>query len=126
MPFLPDFNLLMHGWVHPNNPDNGDPPDFVDIPCQLYYESRQGSSAISYMSSQEWPTSVVFRMPLGEIVEWMSAWIVGWNDPLGNDTYYRPFFKQRVHAGFPNEYLAMLCVQCADDGVPSAQFVIPF
>jgi len=54
----------------------------------------------------------------------LGAWI--WECPAGSGRYYRVFFKEGVHQGFPNEYCVHYCSQCDDLGVPTAIDVVPY
>jgi len=122
---LPDFNVLFSIWLFPNTPGDGDPPDYTDVDGQLYFDSRQAGGPIDYTALDKFSPYVIIRMSLERITEWMDTYIIVWQDPLDNDTYYRAFFKQRVHAGFPNEYLEIFVFQCDDFGGASRQFVVP-
>jgi len=55
-------------------------------------------------------------MPVAAAGPWVSGQVfevVG-----GSGRYYRARWKDRVHYGFPNEYLVAIVVQCNEDGLP--------
>jgi len=100
----PDFNLVADLWFFPNVPVI-DPPDIVDIPCQLYRYSRDTvNSPIAYIripdtySSVDWPnTAGIAANPIMEVVQ-------------GSERYYRVDRALWMHLGFPNQYIELQAV----------------
>lgn len=119
--YLPTFNLLSNNvWVSPHTPA-ADPPDFIDIPCQKFLESRGSGIDSEYDHFEYWHPHVLVRFPLARDDVWLVGWI--WEIPAGSLRYYRVSFKEHVHEGFPNEYLVHFCCQCDGDGLAVAYAV---
>ena len=101
MPYtLPNFNLLCDIYDPGHSPGNGDPPDFMAIPCQVYIPTRANPGAV-----------LTLRLP-SDIPALQL--ITGTTPPLGTgsgiviDGFSNVFFAASsacrvVHAGFPNE-----------------------
>lgn len=101
-------------WALGGLPPN--PPDLVGD-CQLYVVSRQGVLIPDFASL---------------IYQWVEIRVAkGWYENvfspqvgsvfLVRDTFTRPWYYllmrwENVHLGFPNEYTALYCVQCDDQG----------
>jgi hypothetical protein len=115
MPFtLPQFNLLADVWYCGRVPDDGD-PDAENITVQLYLNPRGPFG----MNDQFTEFTTLFppmfvRMPLSAVSEWEQSNI--WEIPAESGRYYLVVFKERMHQGFPNEYLLAQCVQCDAEG----------
>lgn len=116
MPFYPpNFNLLASAWNALHVP-NIDFPDWEDVPCQLYLESRPSGLDTSISDAESWTPSVLIRFP--KILTALSTTVWIWEVPAGSERYYRVFFKETCHMGFPNEYLVHFCTQCGPFGLP--------
>jgi len=100
---LPNFNLLCDVYDPGHSPGNGDPPDFVGVPCQIYIPTRANPGA-----------TLTLRMPR----DFPGLQIItGTTPPLGSASgfviagYPNVFFTAAsgarvVHPGFTNEYWA--------------------
>jgi len=55
-------------------------------------------------------------MPTSETSVFVSGQV--FEVPAESGRYYRARFKERMHQGFPNEYLIVVVVQCNNAGVP--------
>lgn len=98
---LPNFNLLCDIYNPGHSPGNGDPPDFVGVPCQVYIPTRANPTL-----------TAVLRLPNNIAGLTITT---GTTPPVGSGTgfvitgYPNVFFTagsaSRVnHPGFPNEY----------------------
>lgn len=117
---LPTFNLVCNIWIPHDSPGDG-PASHQLIPCQLYLNSRVGADQ-EYGTSWAWSPSIILRLPIAELVAWEQAGII--EIPSGNPDYYIPRLKERMHRGFPNEYLVMYVDQANAAGVPEAKNVL--
>jgi len=113
MPYtLPDFNLFMDWWDHPDVPVT-DPASIEDIPCQLYRNSRGGDTNTP-------------RAQIRISVDWVGILIMPTTSgaagnpcvecPKGSGAYYRIDRGEWVHRGFPNEYLTCDATPCTIPG----------
>jgi hypothetical protein len=99
MAFLaPSFNLLCDIYQNPAVPPAG-PPVFVNIPCQLYYNSRQIQIQFQNYYHLRLPTGSVPGMQGGAA---LTQW---WAEvPAGSGKFFQILEVEIVHMGFPNEY----------------------
>lgn len=109
---LPNFNILCDVWILPAKPADG-PPTHVDIPCQLYRNSRLADNnspraqlRLSTLSSPLVPTSGSGAAG-NPIVEC----------PSGSGNFYRAERGEFMHRGFPNEYVSVDVTPCQLSGV---------
>jgi len=109
---LPNFNIACNIWAPGDNPGDGDPPTFSDVPCQLYTLSRTGSLP-SYMlrldksfAGLELHAGTTLSQGSGFVLSSMAGHFFG--------CLTRPFV---VHSGFPNEYWAVMLIETDDDFV---------
>jgi len=122
----PNYNLLASLWTCDltQRPDDG-APDWEDVPCQKYLTSRS-----SWPTTPPWTTGfylayhppVILRFPRTMPFDgpWHAWKITCVEVPQGSGQYYRAFWGDVQHQGFPNEYAQLVCVQC--DG---ALFAVP-
>lgn len=121
MPFkLPDFNLLCNIWPVHDAPGEG-PAMYQDVPCQLHLNSRT-PVAQEYGTYWAWNPTIFLRMPLEYLLAWTQAGIIEISS--GDPDYYIPRMKERMHRGFPNEYLVIMCDQSNAAGTPEAKNVV--
>jgi len=109
--FLPNFNVLISVWNFPHTP-SADPPDHVDIPCQVYFNTR-GMLDITPGSFGTWDPPIFLRIPLGAFIPVRTD--IAAVQPALNDCYLVRWV-QNAHIGFDNEYQAALVEQCKTDG----------
>jgi hypothetical protein len=108
---LPTFNLMISVWNSPHTPA-ADPPDQVDIPCQVYAPSR-GYLDITPSSFDLWVPPIYLRLPLGVYVPVKTD--IAAVQP-GLTDCYKVRWVQNAHIGFPNEYQMALVEQCTTAG----------
>ena len=108
----PDFNLLGAWWVVlvGHSPAVA-PPDFADIPMQLYRPSRDHDTL----------GAVMIRMPQAyEFLEGPLSYTTGVRPfiecPQGSGNYYLVGSLVWMHRGFPNEYIVAMANPCTDTG----------
>jgi hypothetical protein len=111
---VPVFNLLYDGWDAGNTP-NASAPIFVAKQCQLYIASK-GMMDIEPGELTFWVPPIYARIPIGDLTEWLSLWIL--ECPQASGRFYRVRWKEKMHQGFSNEYLVCIVDQCDGDGVP--------
>jgi len=111
--YLPSFNILCDIWTVGKYPDV-DAPTYVDVPCQLYVNSK-GLLDIEPDDQWAWVPPIWVRMPLSHFTQWGVATI--FSAPKGLSEFYKARWKNRMHAGFPNEYLVAVVEQCDGMGV---------
>lgn len=111
---VPNFNLLADVWDSGHNPAAND-PDEENVPCQFYLYSR-GTFDVQPCELELYTPPIWLRFPKNQeaIVNASQVFEV----PAESGRYYRARFKERMHQGFPNEYLIVVVVQCNDEGVP--------
>jgi len=104
----PVFNLLCDIWDQGHTPA-ADPPDFVDVPCQKYYYSREFDASLWYLKIRVpalWPGLSITLSPIPGgtpmVVEC----------PKGSGHYYAIQNCAWMHQGFSNEYWALGSVRC--------------
>lgn len=115
MPYtVPNFNLTCDVWNAGNIPSSG-PADFTGVACQFYIYSRH-STDVQPCELELYTPVVQIRMPVAAGGPWVSGQV--FEVESGSGRYYRARWKDRVHYGFPNEYLVAIVVQCNEDGVP--------
>lgn len=101
--FLPNFNLLAAVWHDPRHP-----PDVADFTtdAQLYVASR-GLIDIQPEDFIRWQPPIYLRVPKGtDLKRHDSVKIVKVNGiPVVDPYIYTVRWVERLHLGFPNEYL---------------------
>jgi len=108
---LPTFNLTFSAWRNATDP-RYNAPIASGVPCQLYIYSRyiidQHESDQGY-----YVPPVQLRMPVGAFVPLFGdVYLISRNTKM----YYKAFWADRMHAGFPNEYIIVQCGQSDDTG----------
>jgi len=112
---VPNFNLLINFWTGGHNPTLF-PVDVANVPGQRYVNSRS-PMVILWHDRGTWLYPVILRLPLGvytpvEADIWQQA-----GPTLG---FYLVQWVERIHKGFPNEYLAAYSLACTAGGTPIA------
>lgn len=103
---LPHFNLLCFVWRDGHIP-NTHLPDLSDIPCQLYVFPR---FVIDQHESDEgyYVPPIILRFPLGAFSpKFEDVYLIKGRAFM----YYKAFWAERMHTGFPNEYFIVQCGQ---------------
>lgn len=113
----PNFNLLVDVWDAGNVPADDD-PDFENVTMQLYVYSRV-SFDVQPCELELYQPPIQLRMPVSVLAIWTSGQV--FECPAESGRYYRARFKEKIHQGFPNEYLVAYVVQCDDTGAPIAR-----
>jgi hypothetical protein len=108
---LPNFNLLVSFWI-PGHTPHDDPPDEVDIPCQIYI-SNKGFLDIVAGDPDSFRPPIFLRVPFDN--EFTQQGTIAAVQP-GLGDCYKVRWCQNTHKGFPNEYTVLLCEQCSTDG----------
>jgi len=111
---VPVFNVPVDVWDAGHVPDD-DAPDFEGVTCQFYIYSR-GSFDVQPCELELYTPPLQIRMPASTSAIWISGQV--FEVPAESGRYYRARFKDRLHLGFPNEYLVVWVVQCNGAGVP--------
>lgn len=109
----PTFNIVVDWWNLGHTP-SGDPPDFYDVPAQLYLHSR-GDFDQTPGTAKEWVPVIQLRMPSSWVLTTAPPWVGGYvryKDALSNNWYYLIRWWEYCHAGFSNEYVVILLDQC--------------
>jgi len=120
MPFsLPNFNLLCEAWPVHDAPSEG-PATWQDVPCQLYVNPKT-PVAQEYGTYWAWSPTIFLRLPTSALLMWEGCGIIHLS--YASDDYYIPRMKERMHRGFPNEYLVIWCDQSDATGNPVAKNV---
>ena len=118
MPYSPpDFNLTGSYW-DPGHTPAVDPPD-GSIVYQLYFSSR-GFADVQPGRDDLWQPTVFARISVVSYNLYgpsLVGAIFSQFDTLAHTWYYRVRWWSHVHAGFPNEYVALLVEQCDGAGV---------
>jgi len=96
---LPQFNVDVRVWLYPNEPLI-DPPDFPNIPCQLYRASLVTASLplaqIRVDPATNLGTAPITPGALGNPI---------CECPIGSGDYFKIDGITWIHRGFPNEYI---------------------
>jgi len=111
---VPQFNLLMDVWFSGHVP-SVDLPDAENVPVQFYLYSR-GTFDVQPCELELYTPPIWLRLPTSETANFVSGQV--FECPAESGRYYRARFKERMHQGFPNEYLIVVVVQCNSAGVP--------
>lgn len=123
MPFNePQYPLLASLWRCDGsiNPNAG-PPDYTSIPCEKYINPRTNLDCTPPFEAgfwHFWCPPVVLRFPMGDpfFPTW-PQWKISYTEvPEGSGQFYRTFFRDIMHEGFPNQYAMLIAVQCDGDG----------
>jgi len=110
----PNFNITVNVWNTGHVPDV-DFPDVVDLAAQFYIYSRV-SADIHPCELELYHPLTQIRLPLAAIALWVAGQI--FEVPAASGRFYRAKLKDRIHLGFPNEYLVAYVVQCNELGEP--------
>jgi len=110
----PNFNLLASVWNAGNTPFGG-AADYTGVTCQFYIYSRD-STDIQPCELELYTPVIQIRLPVAAGTPWVNGQVFEVEE--GSGRYYRARFKERVHYGFPNEYLVVIVVQCNALGQP--------
>lgn len=112
---LPQFNVGTSVWTPPHNPA-GNPPDFTGVLVQWYVYSRT-PTMLFHPGSGRWLPMIILRIPYAFAVTIVPDWIFGIAGSLPQGPHYvKVQYKQLMHAGFPNTYYALFCLQCNANG----------
>lgn len=111
---VPQFNVPVDFWSTGHIPDD-DPPDFENVSCQFYIYSRV-SFDVQPCELELYQPPMQLRVPRSAALAWVAGQV--FEVPAESGRYYRARYKDRVHLGFPNEYLVIFVVQCGSDGIP--------
>lgn len=129
---LPLFNLLANIWDC-STPADGD-PTWVNVPCQKYIRSRMMLDVTPQAEADWWmlwQPPIQLRCPSdhaafsGRPHDWSHTI---YEVPAGSGQYYRIFWSELQHQGFPNEYAVQVATQCDDSGLaiaPAGATTIP-
>lgn len=109
---VPQFNVAVDVWYTGHRPAT-DGPDAENVPCQFYLYSRF-SLDIQPCELELYQPPIFIRLPTSESANWQNGQI--FECPPESGRYFRARFKERMHLGFPNEYLVVVCIQCNADG----------
>jgi len=117
---VPVFNLLGDAWDYPNKA-SADPPDYTDVPFQIYQSPH-------FILPQPQPN---LSAPVPYIIECYvvikappTAPLFGRGTQIQPDNsdadYYLVLWRQRCYKGFPQEFMLYLTVQYnADRTLPA-------
>jgi hypothetical protein len=111
---VPIFNIFCDVWNSGHTPF-ADAPDAENVPCQFYVNSR-GTFDVQPCEIEVYTPPLWVRLPIDQIGVWASGQIFEVASESGR--YYRARFKDRMHYGFPNQYLFVVVVQCTNEGIP--------
>lgn len=114
---LPQFNVPVDVWSAGHVPSEDD-PDFENVASQFYVYSRV-SFDVQPCELELYHPALQVRMPLAALLAWREGQV--FEIPAESGRYYRARWKDRVHLGFPNEYLVAFIVQCRADGLAMAR-----
>lgn len=109
---LPVFNLNLGMYLPPNNPMTGPPDQLID--CQLYVDAKARVD-ITPGSPLDWVPPIYIRLSVDDFyVNLPPAVGAGFRyiDDNAQTWYYVVRWWERIHAGFPNQYMQLLCEQC--------------
>lgn len=110
----PQFNINVDVWSAGHVPSEDD-PDFENVTSQFYVYSRVIFD-VQPCELELYQPAMQIRMPIAAVVPWTDGQV--FEVPSESGRYYRARFKDRLHLGFPNEYLIIFVVQCGSDGIP--------
>lgn len=117
----PQFNLLCNIWVGGSSKPSTDSPDLVNYPCQKYVNPKPHAN-YGNTSSIEFRSPLQLRLKLDPSLGLNDDW-TGWGlsyfeVPAGSVRYYRCWFADIAHEGFPNQYIRADVLQCYSNGTP--------
>lgn len=111
----PQFNVLASVWRPPNLPSLG-APNFTLVTVQVYTYSRTPQQML-HPESDRWLPVIIIRFPYTSAIHWRTDDIFSHNAiPQETIPYYKAQYVVRMHAGFPNQYMAAYCLQCNANG----------
>lgn len=117
----PSFNLLADIWDCKFPSD--DVADWTNVPCQKYILSRMSLNVTPQSAANFWrqfTPPISLRFPRthaafsGIPSEWTHAVV---EVPAGSGQYYRSYWFEIQHQGFPNEYAIILATPCSMTGL---------
>lgn len=113
----PDFNVQFSVWQFGHTPA----VDPLDFQCfgQLYLSSK-GLLDITPNNPDDWVPPIYMRINPPDLALFnlpCVGSIVGVFDTFAFEWYYKLRWWERIHAGFPNEYIAFIAEQCSSAGV---------
>lgn len=111
---VPNFNVFADVWSTGHVPSEDD-PDFENLTVQFYIYSRV-SFDVQPCELELYQPPIQIRIPVAAPIPWAAGQV--FEVPAESGRYYRARFKERVHIGFPNEYLVVVVSQCGADGIP--------
>jgi len=112
---VPNFNVFCDMWAPPTTPA-ANPPSFAAVQCQVYVFSRT-PQLMFHPGSGRWLPVIIVRIPFAFAVTLGPDWIVAVAGSFAQGTsYVKSQYLQLMHAGFPNRYYAMYCLQCNANG----------
>jgi len=126
----PVFNLVANIWAC-TWPEDAD-PDYTDVPCQKYIRSRMSLDASPQAADGFWrvytpPIQLRFPRQHTAFTGPPALWPYNcFEVPAGSGQYYRAYWQEVQHQGFPNEYAIILVNPCTAAGLaigpPLAEF----
>jgi len=111
---VPVFNVPIDVWDAGHVPDD-DVPDFENVTVQFYVYSRV-SFDVQPCELELYNPPIQIGFPVSTLAIWVSGQV--FEVPAESGRYYRARFKEKLHLGFPNEYLVAYVVQCNGAGAP--------
>lgn len=118
---VPQFNLLANIWDC-RFPSDGD-PDWFDVPVQKYIRSRMSLDTSPQAADGFWRVyapPIQLRFPRSHLA--FTGVAATWDHacfevPAGSGAFYRTYWREIQHEGFPNEYAIILVNPCTSDGL---------
>jgi len=117
----PVFNLVCNIWDC-NWPEDAD-PDYTDVPCQKYIRSRMSLDVSPQAADGFWrvytpPIQLRFPRNHEAFTGPPALWPHNcFEVPAGSGQYYRAYWQEVQHQGFPNEYAIILVNPCTAAGL---------
>lgn len=115
----PQFNVLCDVWVFPRVP-RLDLPDYENEACQ-FYVTPKGQFFLEPVPFTWFPPPIYLRFPYASALVWEKLFIA--ECPPESGRYFRAYWKEILHLGFPNQYRLVIVEQCDDMGQPISRFV---
>jgi len=117
----PNFNLLANIWDC-QFPADGD-PDWEDVPVQKYIRSRMSLDTSPQVLDGFWrvyapPIQLRFPRDHDAFLNVPALWNHAvFEVPAGSGQFYRSYWQEVQHQGFPNEYAIILVNPCTAEGL---------
>jgi len=121
----PVYNLVCDVWIDGPTRASGTTPDFVGLPCQLYFQQNSAPGTIYWGDPSGAVPLLVLRTPylqpgcltyrsFNDVAQQMffTVYTPGDNDYAD----YVKWFGEVAHKGFPNAYWMFALLQCYDNG----------